>query len=331
MRIRLFSLLAFGALCAASVALPARSVQARQLCYCRVTNPSSLTEADERKFCQGEVIVAGAVPFGLTAGSDCTQLCRSAGNEYAGLSVDNPAERSYDAALGEKTQCLFSKEPHGPSDLEVITGWSEKENNCRAPINAIAGNGNPKGQNPSACSYCFCKYRADVKPGSCAGKTVYMRATGAPSECPRFCQNMGMDEAGNAVKSYNDLCDYKSAEGCKTPFNPLGACGELLAGIAKNAEASSFQANRGTALGQVLLLGDLSVPGAIALLIKKILSVVGAIALVFFLWGGIKYMTAAGDDKKVAEARGMITTTVSGLIAIFLSYALLSFLINVLT
>jgi len=142
---------------------------------------------------------------------------------------------------------------------------------------------------------------------------------------------MGMDSFGHAVQDYNAVCDYKSSDNCSVAKNPTGKCGELLADVASDMASTRFQANKGSALGQLLPLGDISVPGVIARIIRRLLSVVGAIALVFFVWGGVKYMTAAGDEKKVKEARDMLVTTVSGLVAIFVSYALLSLLINVLS
>lgn len=311
--------------------LAAKPAQARMLCYCRLTNLSSLTEADERRFCRNEIAVVGSVNESLSAQSECLQMCLDDGNEYVGLSDSGPEARPYDAALVETGSCLFSKNSHTQSDsTQTITGWSDSYNNCRAPLNSIPSANNRAGSLPSSCSYCFCKYKAGATPASCAGKTVFMHATGAPNECARFCEDIGMDSTGAAVKNYGDLCDYKSTDGCSAPQNPSGACGDVVAGIAKDLATAQFQANRGSAIGQLLPLGDISLPGVIARLIRRLLSVVGAIALVFFIWGGIKYMTAAGDDKKIAEARNMITTTISGLVAIFISYALLSLLINVL-
>jgi hypothetical protein len=315
----------------ALVALPTKPAEARRLCYCRLTNLPNLTEADERKFCRSEVAVVGSVAETLTAAIDCTQMCLEDGNEYVGLSGSGPEARPYDFALTETNYCLFSKNSHSESDTsQTITGWTDNNNNCRSPLNSIPSANNRAGALPSTCSYCFCKYKSNVSPAACAGKTVYMHATGAPSECPRFCEDMGMDSSGPAVQDYGAICDYKSSNNCGAPNNPTGKCGEVLAGVARDMASAQFQANKGSALGQLLPLGDISVPGVIARIIRRLLSVVGAIALVFFIWGGIKYMTAAGDEKKVAEARDLLVTTVSGLVAIFVSYALLSLLINVL-
>jgi hypothetical protein len=315
----------------ALVVLPAKPAEARRLCYCRLTNLSNLTESDEQKFCRSEVAVVGSVSDSVAAGAECLQMCQEDGNEYIGLSESGPAERPYDAALVETGRCLFSKNSHSENDTtQTITGWTDNNNNCRSPLNSIPSANNRNGALPSSCSFCFCKYKSNVSPAACAGKTVYMHATGAPNECSRFCEDMGMDSAGAAVSDYNALCDYKSSDNCGAPKNPAGKCGEVVAGVARDLASARFQANRGSALGQLLPLGDIELPSIIARIIRQLLSVVGAIALVFFIWGGIKYMTAAGDEKKIAEARNMLVTTISGLIAIFVSYALLSLLINVL-
>lgn len=331
MRFRSPLLFLAGFFLVAITALPAKPAEARRLCYCRLSNLADLTETDERRFCRNEVAVVGSVDDSLAAGTECAQMCQSDGNEFVDVSGNGPEARPYDAALVETSSCLFSKNSHTQSDsTQTITGWTDSYNNCRAPLNSIPSANNRSGNVPSACSFCFCKYKANVSPASCAGKTVYMHATGAPNECSRFCEDIGMDSAGDAVKSYDDYCDYKSTNGCSAPQNPNGKCGEVVAGVARDLANAQFQANRGSAIGQLLPLGDISLPGVIARVIRRVLSVVGAIALVFFIWGGIKYMTAAGDSKKMGEARDLIVTTISGLVAIFISYALLSLLINVL-
>lgn len=62
--------------------------------------------------------------------------------------------------------------------------------------------------------------------------------------------------------------------------------------------------------------------------IKIILGFLGIIAVVIILLGGFKWMTAAGNDDKVGEAKKIISAGVVGLLIILASYGLASFVIN---
>lgn len=316
----------------AFVALPALPAEARRLCYCRLTNHANLSGTDEQRFCRDEIVAMGSVGDVLTASSQCRDICEEDGHTFVGISNSGPDVGTYDIALNEHEQCVFSRNAHGSTDPNPITGWTNNYNDCRAPLNSIPNVYNRQGLVPDTCFYCFCKYRAGGGvSASCTGKTVFMHATSAPELCPSFCEDIGMESAGNAVRNFNDQCDYKTTNDCATPASSGGACGNEVGERAREQALHEFQANRGSALGQLLPVGDISLPQAIGRVIQRLLSVVGAIALVFFIWGGLKYMTAAGDDKKVGEARAMLTTTVTAMAAIFLSYALLSLLINALT
>ncbi len=332
MRYRTPFLFVLGFFLTVIAAMPVLPAEARRLCYCRLTNHANLGAGDEQKFCRDEVVVVGSVGDSITASIDCRAMCESDGHTYVDESSVGPDVGTYDIALNEREQCVFSRNAHGSTDPNPVTGWTNNYNDCRAPLNSIPNVYNRNGIVPDTCSYCFCKYGAGGGvSASCTGKTVFMHATSAPELCPRFCEDIGMESAGNAVRNFNDQCDYKTTNDCATPASSGGACGNEAGERAREQALHEFQANRGSVLGQLLPLGDISLPQAIARLIQRLLSVVGAIALVFFIWGGIKYMTAAGDDKKVGEARNMLTTTVTAMAAIFLSYALLSLLINALT
>lgn len=50
-----------------------------------------------------------------------------------------------------------------------------------------------------------------------------------------------------------------------------------------------------------------------------ILGFAGAIAVLFIIWGGIQYLTAAGNEKQVASAKLTLTNAIIGLIVILLA------------
>ncbi|NTU98626.1 hypothetical protein HGA64_01295 [Candidatus Falkowbacteria bacterium] len=61
-------------------------------------------------------------------------------------------------------------------------------------------------------------------------------------------------------------------------------------------------------------------------LIGQILSYVGVIFFVFIVWGGLKWMTAQGNDKQVAEAKELIINATIGLLVVLSAYAITNFI-----
>lgn len=65
-----------------------------------------------------------------------------------------------------------------------------------------------------------------------------------------------------------------------------------------------------------------------ATVINVLLGFLGIIAVVIILIGGFKWMTAGGNEDKVAEARKLIMAGVIGLIIVLASYAIAMFVID---
>ncbi len=63
-------------------------------------------------------------------------------------------------------------------------------------------------------------------------------------------------------------------------------------------------------------------------IINIILGFLGILAVVLILFGGFKWMTAAGNDEKVAEAKKLLVAGVVGLIIILAAYALAAFVLD---
>lgn len=82
--------------------------------------------------------------------------------------------------------------------------------------------------------------------------------------------------------------------------------------------------------GQVCLDNPLNVDSPqllIGQIINSVLGVVGSIALVMFIYGGLTWMTSGGSSEKVKKGRDVIVWSAVGLIVIFISYGLVRFLI----
>lgn len=63
---------------------------------------------------------------------------------------------------------------------------------------------------------------------------------------------------------------------------------------------------------------------------NTILYIVGVIAVVMLIIGGIKYVISGGDAKKVTDAKNTILYAIIGLVIAFLAYAIVNFVISVL-
>ncbi len=77
--------------------------------------------------------------------------------------------------------------------------------------------------------------------------------------------------------------------------------------------------------------GNQPLEQTIGTLINVFLGLLGIIFLVLIIYAGFLWMTAAGDDGKVKTARGIMTTSVVGLVILLSAYAISSFVIEQLT
>lgn len=66
----------------------------------------------------------------------------------------------------------------------------------------------------------------------------------------------------------------------------------------------------------------------IARIIKNLLGLAGTMTMVMMVYGGLLWMTARGNQKAIGQAQRIIIWTAVGLIIIFSSYTILSFLFN---
>lgn len=63
-------------------------------------------------------------------------------------------------------------------------------------------------------------------------------------------------------------------------------------------------------------------------IINAVLALVGIIALGVILYGGFRWMTAAGNEEAVGEAKKIITAGVIGLIIVIIGWAVVSFVLT---
>ena len=61
-----------------------------------------------------------------------------------------------------------------------------------------------------------------------------------------------------------------------------------------------------------------------------VLYIVGVIAVIMLIIGGIKYVVSGGDAKKVTDAKNTVLYAIIGLIVAFLAFAIVNFVITAL-
>jgi len=73
------------------------------------------------------------------------------------------------------------------------------------------------------------------------------------------------------------------------------------------------------------LFGD---AGIFRQITNTILYIVGVIAVIMLIWGGIRYVISGGDAKKVTEAKNTVLYAIIGLVISLLAFAIVNFVIN---
>jgi len=96
--------------------------------------------------------------------------------------------------------------------------------------------------------------------------------------------------------------------------------GSFISGFQAKA-ATAFEtanSNMGTASG--FLGAEPDLPLLIARIVNLLLSFVGIILMLYFLYAGFLWMTSGGEEKKITKAKDILKTSVIGLFIILSSY-----------
>ena len=112
---------------------------------------------------------------------------------------------------------------------------------------------------------------------------------------------------------------------------PMLICGLFVTAMTANASAMvSLQEGAQAAQCDGCpsdLFGD---TGVFKQVTNTILYIVGIIAVIMLIIGGIKYVVSGGDSKKVTDAKNTVLYAIIGLIVCFLSFAIVNFVISAL-
>ena len=74
-----------------------------------------------------------------------------------------------------------------------------------------------------------------------------------------------------------------------------------------------------------------SVPEVMGTIILNVLGIVGVIFLILIIYGGITWMTSAGNEQRISLAKKIITSSVIGLVIVMTGYAVTYFIVQNLT
>lgn len=105
-----------------------------------------------------------------------------------------------------------------------------------------------------------------------------------------------------------------------------------IVGVAGTIDASAMTLQEGAEAARCDncpkdLFGD---NGVFKRVTNTILYIVGIIAVIMLIIGGIRYVVSGGDAKKVTDAKNTILYAIIGLVICFLAFAIVNFVISAL-
>ena len=111
---------------------------------------------------------------------------------------------------------------------------------------------------------------------------------------------------------------------------PILMCGIFTVATVANASALTLQEGAEAARCDGCpadLFGDM---GVFRQVTNTILYIVGIIAVIMLIVGGIKYVVSGGDSKKVTDAKNTVLYAIIGLVVCLLAFAIVNFVISAL-
>jgi len=94
------------------------------------------------------------------------------------------------------------------------------------------------------------------------------------------------------------------------------------------AAHASFQFDAGSTIKDALQLSDKDTKTTTMDFVRYALSLVGLIAVVMIIYGGIRYMTSGGNQEVIQNARAILKWSIVGLVIIILSQVIMVTVVN---
>lgn len=112
---------------------------------------------------------------------------------------------------------------------------------------------------------------------------------------------------------------------CSNNFATAGDCATSVA-VGGTGSGGTTGSTGGTGTGEINIANPIDTPDFTTLVqnvLSWLLSVVGGVALLFMIYGGVVYISSIGDQKKAEEGKKIVTAALLGLTIILLSYSIL--------
>ena len=106
------------------------------------------------------------------------------------------------------------------------------------------------------------------------------------------------------------------------------AAGLLTVAFLAVPAIASAQVNVGDEIGTTFGLGSADLESTIINVVQWVLGFLGLVAVIMILIGGFQWMTAGGNEEKVASAKKIISAAVIGLIVVLLAWAIVIFVVS---
>ncbi len=115
-------------------------------------------------------------------------------------------------------------------------------------------------------------------------------------------------------------------------FSPLISKAKTENGTGNN-EAKNHGLDKAAhnAFGNNIPFEKPGVPDIIGTVVGAALSFIGILFFVLIIYGGITWMTAAGNETQISKAKNLIISAIIGLIIVLAAYAITSFIGGALT
>lgn len=111
---------------------------------------------------------------------------------------------------------------------------------------------------------------------------------------------------------------------------PILICGIFAVAMVSNVSALTLQEGAEAARCDSCPENLFGNTGVFKQITNTIVMVVGAIAVIMLIIGGVKYLLSGGDSKKVTDAKNTVLYAIIGLVIVFFSYAIVNFVISAL-
>lgn len=141
------------------------------------------------------------------------------------------------------------------------------------------------------------------------------------NECNRICPITGAEG--------NNILPITSGEGLRCARDPVPTCVVPNRSPAQPAAGTNATAGTGGAPGQTANtaaelpnpLGTTDLVVLFGRVVRAVTGILGALALLWFIWGGVLWMTA-GESKRTEEAKTVVKNAALGIVILFFSYGL---------